>query len=171
MLAKSIALYALLATLFSLVLQRLGRKNRPPGPRPIPLLGNARDFPPSGTPEYQHWLKHKDLYGGMSSVTVLGTTLIVIHDKSIAHDLLEKVSSKTSGRPTMTMANELCGYGSIVLCQDHTPTFRRCRKLLHQQLGTKVSAAQFQAAQEAEVQRQLVRALDQPGEWMGHFKT
>jgi hypothetical protein len=35
----------------------------PPGPRKLPLLGNIGDLPPSGMPEYLHWLKHKDLYG------------------------------------------------------------------------------------------------------------
>jgi hypothetical protein len=35
----------------------------PPGPRRLPLVGNIADLPPSGTPEYLHWLKHKDLYG------------------------------------------------------------------------------------------------------------
>ncbi|OKL56052.1 hypothetical protein UA08_08613 [Talaromyces atroroseus] len=147
------------------------RKRLPPGPRPLPLLGNIRDFPPDGTPEYQHWLKHKDLYGGISSVTVLGKTLVLIHDKKAAHDLLELTASKTSGRPMMVMANKLCGYESIVVCQGYNPMFRRYRRYLHQELGTKVSAAQFHDAQEIEVNRQLVRALREPEKWLVHFKT
>ena len=71
----------------------------------------------------------------------------------------------------MTFANKLCGYESIVLCQGYTSTFRRYRKLLHQELGTKVSAAQFRDAQEVEVNRQLVRALQEPVKWLEHFKT
>ncbi|EGE82874.1 OrdA protein [Blastomyces dermatitidis ATCC 18188] len=150
-----------------------GKKQRklPPGPKPHPILGNLKDFPPDGTPEYQHWIKHKDLYGGISSVTVLGMTLVIIHDKQATHELLEQTSSKTSGRPTMVMANKLCGYESIVLCQSYTPTFRRCRKYLHRELGTKVSAAQFRSVQETEINRQLVRALNEPGKWLEHFKT
>lgn len=35
----------------------------PPGPRPKPIVGNITDLPPSGEQEWQHWLKHKDLYG------------------------------------------------------------------------------------------------------------
>ncbi|KAJ6000078.1 hypothetical protein N7481_000487 [Penicillium waksmanii] len=143
----------------------------PPGPKPYPIVGNIKDLPPDGTPEYQHWLKHKDRYGGISSVTVLGMTLVVIHDKQAVHELLEKVSSKTSGRPIMIMANKLCGYESIVVCQNYNSTFRRCRRLLHQELGTKVSAATFCEVQEFEVNRQLVRALNEPGKWLEHFKT
>lgn len=147
------------------------RRKLPPGPKPYPIVGNIKDFPPDGTPEHQHWLKHKDRYGGISSVTVLGMTLVMIHDKKAAHELLEKISSKTSGRPTMIMANKLCGYESIVVCQPYDMTFRRCRSFLHQELGTKVSAATFRDVQELEVNRQLVRALNEPGRWLEHFKT
>ncbi|KAF5023001.1 hypothetical protein F66182_4959 [Fusarium sp. NRRL 66182] len=143
----------------------------PPGPKPLPLIGNARDFPPEGVPEYQHWLRHKDLYGPISSVTLLGTRLVIIHDREAAHDLLDKTAIKTSGRPSMTFANKICGYERIVLCQGYTSTFRRYRKMLHQELGTKTSAAQFQNAQEVQVNRQLVRALNEPGRWFEHLKT
>ena len=147
------------------------QKKLPPGPKPLPLLGNIKDFPPDGTPEHLHWLKHRDVYGPISSVTVMGMTMIIVHDKKMAHDLLDQAARKTSGRPMMVMANKLCGYDSIVLCQTYTPRFRRYRKFLHQELGTKVSAAQFRGAQEAEVGRQLVRALRNPGGLLEHYKT
>lgn len=71
----------------------------------------------------------------------------------------------------MVMANQLCGWESIVVCQSYTPTFRRYRKFLHRELGTKASAAQFQNVQEVEVNRQLVRALKHPEQWKSHLKT
>lgn len=147
------------------------RRNLPPGPKPLPIVDNVQDLPPGDVAEFQYWLKHKDLYGPISSVTVLGMTLVIIHGKKEAHDLLEQNASKTSGRPSMVFANQLCGYESVVVCQGYNSTFRRCRKLLHRELGTKVSAAQFQDAQEIEVNRQLVRALNGPDKWLEHFKT
>lgn len=149
-----------------------GRPKLPPGPKPLPVLGNIKDFPPDGVPEHLHWLQHKDLYGGISSVTVMGMTLVIIHDKYMAHDLLEvQAAGKTSGRPDMVMANKLCGYESIAVCQSYTPTFRRYRKFLHQELGTKKSAAQFRDVQDIEVKRQLVRALREPQKLLNHYKT
>lgn len=148
-----------------------GQRSLPPGPKPLPIVGNARDFPPADVPEFQHWLKHKDLYGPISSVSVLGMTLIVIHDKKAAHDLLEQNAIKTSGRPTMVFANQMCGYETIMVCQGYNSTFRNHRKLLHQELGTKASAAQFRDIQEIEVNRQLVRALNEPGRFLEHFKA
>ena len=151
--------------------QRTQRKFLPPGPKPFPVLGNIKDLPPDGELEYKHWLSHKDLYGGISSVTVMGMTMVPIHDKKMAHDILELNASKASGRPSMVMANKLCGYESIVLCQGYTPMFRRYRKYLHRELGTKVSAEKYRDVQEIEVNRQLVRALNEPGKWLEHFKT
>lgn len=161
---------ALISYLIYLSIRPRNRK-LPPGPKPLPLLGNALDFPPPGVPEFQHWLKHKDLYGPISSVAIMGMTLVLVHDKNMAHDLLEKAASKTSGRPTMVFANKLCGYESIVLCKGYSNTFRLYRKLLHQELGTKASAAQFRGIQQVEVNRQLVRALHEPERWLEHFKT
>jgi hypothetical protein len=171
MASTTVVVCAVAALICYLTYQHHTQRDRIPGPRGLPLLGNIQDLPPPDVPEYQHWLKHKDLYGGISSVNVLGLTLILIHDKGLAHDLLEQPASKTAGRPTMVMANELCGYASIVLCQDYTSEFRRARKFLHRELGTKVLAAQFQDAQESEVARQLVRALDEPEGLLEHFRT
>ncbi|KAF5495364.1 Multifunctional cytochrome P450 monooxygenase [Colletotrichum siamense] len=146
------------------------RGKLPPGPKPLPLLGNIRDFPPNGVPEHLHWIKHKDLYGPISSVTVMGITLVIVNDRQMAHDLLDQDAVKTSGRPTMEMAGKLCGYENVLLCQGYTPDYLRRRKFVHQELGTKASAAQFLDVQVAEVGRQLVRSLREPDDLLRHFK-
>ena len=79
----------------------------PPGPQGLPLLGNISDLPPPGKLEYLHWLKHKELYGPISSVTVFGQTIILIHDKNIALELLEKRAAINSGRPKMKFALDM----------------------------------------------------------------
>ncbi|KAF3086190.1 hypothetical protein TWF569_003568 [Orbilia oligospora] len=145
------------------------RRLLPPGPKPVPLLGNIRDFPPPGVPEFKHWLKLKDQYGGISSLSVLGLTMILIHDKKIAHEILDKNSSKTSGRPRMEFAGELCGYKSLVIFRGYGTTFRLLRKFLHQELGTKPLVGRFREVQETEVNRQLVRSLRRPEDWVKNF--
>jgi hypothetical protein len=79
----------------------------PPGPNGLPLLGNINDLPPPGALEYEHWLQHKERFGPLSSVTVMGQTIVIIHDKNAAFELMEKRASKHSGRPSMKFAMEL----------------------------------------------------------------
>lgn len=73
----------------------------PPGPRGLPLIGNFKDLPPPGVLEAHHWAKHKDLYGPVSSITVLGNTFVIINDAQIALDLLRDRSINNSGRPSL----------------------------------------------------------------------
>jgi hypothetical protein len=114
--ARTISLEIALIALITLVLYFLktvlfDRKGTrvplPPGPKGLPVLGNIHDLPSPGIPEYQHWLEHKDLYGPISSVTVLGQTMIIIHDKTAALELLDKRSRIHSGRPRMKFAFEM----------------------------------------------------------------
>jgi hypothetical protein len=79
----------------------------PPGPKGLPLVGNINDLPPQGSQEYLHWLKFKERYGPLSSITVLGQTMIIIHDRDTALELMEKRASKHSGRPNMKFAMEM----------------------------------------------------------------
>ncbi|MBE3049577.1 cytochrome P450 [Candidatus Bathyarchaeota archaeon] len=83
----------------------------PPGPTPLPLIGNLRDFPNDGDglPDYEHWLKHKK-YGPISSVTAFGQTAVIIHDREAAQVILERMALKTSGRPTSFFGSDICGY-------------------------------------------------------------
>ncbi|KZL85271.1 o-methylsterigmatocystin oxidoreductase [Colletotrichum incanum] len=149
--------------------QKKGQHKLPSGPKLLPLLNNIKDFllmvlqsicTNSSTRVFME-----------ASVTVMEMTLVIFHDKKVAHDLLDQAASKTSGRPSMVMANKLCGYEYIIICQGYSPMFHRYRQLLHQELGTRVSAAQFRDVQESEESRQLVGALREPGRWLEHYKT
>lgn len=113
----------------------------PPGPKPQFLVGNLGDLPKPGEQEWTHWLKHKDLYGlymhslgrgdwsliklltagGISSVTVMGQTLIILHDVRLAFELMEKRSAKHSSRPKQTFAGEMYAdkFGVIKCVFDH----------------------------------------------------
>ncbi|EED14915.1 cytochrome P450, putative [Talaromyces stipitatus ATCC 10500] len=65
-----LALIAVLGTIFlDLYYQMKNKSNLHPGPKGLPIVGNIMDLPPKGLPEYQHWLKFKDTYGPISSVT------------------------------------------------------------------------------------------------------
>lgn len=143
----------------------------PPSPKAIPLLGNIMDLPSPSEPAYKYWLKYKDNCGPISSFRILGMTFIIVHDSQAATELLDKRSLKTSARPTLTFAGEMCGFGRLLTFRQPGETFRWHRKLIHQQLGTKTTASAFHGIQDVESWRFLVRVLEEPENLMKHIKT
>lgn len=60
----SVALSILTLTLLRRLLRgNLDGRRLPPGPKGFPIIGNINDLPTPATPEWQHWLQHKDIYG------------------------------------------------------------------------------------------------------------
>ncbi|RCI12382.1 hypothetical protein L249_0049 [Ophiocordyceps polyrhachis-furcata BCC 54312] len=142
----------------------------PPAPRRLPIIGNFMDMPPGDRPEYLHWLKHREAYGPISSVTFMGETLILLHDKQAAFDLLEKKSTMTAGRPALVFAS-MCRYSELLAFLPYGEKFRRARRFVDHQLGTRARVARFDNVQEVEVRRFLLRVLKQPGDVHRHLHT
>ncbi|KAG5991738.1 hypothetical protein E4U52_003372 [Claviceps spartinae] len=171
MLCVSLTLLAALVTIILYSRRRSASSLRlplPPGPKGLPIVGNVFDLPPAGIPEYEHWLKHKDAYGSISSISILGTTIIILHSYEAQRELLVKESSKTTARPIFYFSN-MCGLGNLVATSG--PVHRQHRKLMHQQLGTRMLAGRFSGTQDAETKRFLLRVLDNPEGLMEHIKT
>lgn len=151
--------------------QRNDSANLPPGPKPLPILGNILDLPPSGTLEYEHWLHHKDAYGPISSITVLGQVIIIIHDRQAAQEILENQAIRSSARPISEFASNLCGYEEFTVSLQYDEKLRRHRRYIHQQLGTKALASKFNDIQVLGAGRFLLRVLNEPGAVFKHLKS
>jgi hypothetical protein len=153
--------------------QHWKRKTRfrlPLGPTPLPIIGNVLDLPPKGKPEFLHWLKHKDTYGPISSLTVMGLTLIIFHDKEAAQVIMGKKAQKTSARPQLNFAS-LCGFENFLITHQYNDTYRKHRKLVHQQVGTKSLSAGFNSIQEKEALQFVLMTFNDPDNVMRHLKT
>ncbi|KAI1745050.1 cytochrome protein [Xylaria scruposa] len=142
----------------------------PPGPKGLPLLGNIGDLPTHGGREWEHWLKHKDIYGPISSVTTLGTTFVLLHSSDLALELLEKKSSKYSCRPKAEFA-DLTGWTNILGMRQYGETHRLHRKVSHMLVGTHLTVMPYLPIQETEVRRFLFRVLKEPNQFLNHIRT
>ncbi|KAI1814974.1 putative cytochrome P450 oxidoreductase OrdA-like protein [Poronia punctata] len=201
-----------------------GRPPLPPGPKGLPVLGNLNDLPKPGVLEAHHWLEHKKLYGKfsstselvpaygdeeltlrclspstgpISSVTVLGQSIIIINDAQLAFELLEKRSAKYSSRPNQVFSSELyvCGsYGSglgrlfhvgqsltskstsrvgwanTIGMSPYNKRFRAMRKNLTRVIGSTGSLAQFNDLQLAESAHFLLHVLRSPDNILDHVR-
>ncbi|KEQ59892.1 putative cytochrome P450 [Aureobasidium melanogenum CBS 110374] len=139
---------------------------------PWPIIYILLDLPTGSVPEFQHWLKHKDTHGPISSVTVLGQTLILIHDAKIAHEILVERANIHSGRPKLKFGFDLVGWNRVMAGKQCNATFKLHRRLLHQQLGSKTSVERYNEVQETAVGRFLWRVRQDNGAALTqHLKT
>ncbi|KAL5514754.1 hypothetical protein ACEPAG_2070 [Sanghuangporus baumii] len=81
--------------------KRRDRTRLPPGPRRLPLIGNALDMPPKE--EWEAARKWGEKYGPVVYVEVFGLPYIFLNSYQAAVDLLEKRGSNYSSRPTTVM--------------------------------------------------------------------
>lgn len=168
-----VAALALAAAVILVTKYLTGKRSAPlpPGPKGKPIIGNLKDLPPPGAQEWQHWLKHKDVYGPLSSITVFGQTSIVFHSVKDAQEVMSKRSVKHSSRPSAVFASELSGWGKIFVSLPNNSLWRAYRKNVHAVIGSPTIGAQFWALQDVEVRRFLLRVLETPQKFIQHIRT
>lgn len=108
-------------------------------------------------------------YGGMFSLKIGTGTVIILNDRRIIKELLDKKSSTTSNRPTSYVAHTITG-GDHLLVMDSTPTWRLFRKLLHQHFMESVCDKEHINLQNAEAVQMLRDFVLYPKEHMLHPK-
>ncbi|KAI1123054.1 cytochrome protein [Nemania abortiva] len=165
-----LAIVIAIAVIIALLIFNRKPSNLPPGPNGFPLLGNLKDLAPNGEREWEHWLKHKDVYGPISSITVLGTTMIILHSADLAIQLLEKRSSISSSRPGFVMA-EIVGWNYFASLMPSSKLQRFYRKTIHLMVGTQATVMPYVALQETEAHRFLFRTLERPESLLDHIRT
>lgn len=134
----------------------------PPGPTPIPFLGNKHQLPQSKPwIQFQEWSK---TYGPIFAIWIGRKPTIVISDPVIAVDLMEKRSIKYSSRPRMVAMGEILWDGASILVQPYGKEWSTRRKLLHQALTPKALRL-YKPVQTAEASRMCSQLLETPANW------
>ncbi|KAJ5297506.1 hypothetical protein N7508_007755 [Penicillium antarcticum] len=141
----------------------------PPGPRRKFITGNLSDLPSPGQQDWFHWAKHKELYGPISSLTVLGRHIIILNDAKLATQLLEKRSSIHSSRPDQTFP-ELSGWDKVLGAAKNPDYVRKTRKYLSREIGSNKNVSRFEDIQTTEVGRFLLRVFDEPEKLQQHIR-
>ncbi|KAF1976591.1 cytochrome P450 [Bimuria novae-zelandiae CBS 107.79] len=143
----------------------------PPGPKGLPIVGNVSDMPKPGVLECHHWLEHKDKYGPISSVTVLGQTMVILNDTKVAFELLRDRSNIYSSRPHQNFSCDLVGWKNAAAMSPYNEYWKSLRKNITQVASTNVSVSVFDRVQEEEAAHFLMNMLDSPDKLFDHIRT
>ncbi|KAE9398917.1 cytochrome P450 [Gymnopus androsaceus JB14] len=161
----------LLIAVTALVAGRLLLKGRrqpslPPGPRGWPLIGNLLDLPTSY--EWEVFAKWGEKWGDLLSVSVFGTTVVVINSYKRCQEMLEKKSNVYSDRPYVPMAMELIEMRDSMGFLPYDKRFKSYRRLFHQELGRNSGVREFFPQEEHLGRRFLRRVLNNPDGLLDH---
>ncbi|KAI0631566.1 cytochrome P450 [Trametes polyzona] len=138
----------------------------PPGPRPLPLLGNIFDFPKKHLGPEFHKLPQK--YGEVVSLKALGLSIILLDTHEAACGLLEKRSANYSHRPHLVMV-DMTELDWIFVFQNYTPRRRKYRRALQQSFVSEAIARYYPA--QLQTTRNLLRGLlSTPADFSAHIK-
>ncbi|KAI0367632.1 O-methylsterigmatocystin oxidoreductase [Pilatotrama ljubarskyi] len=125
------AILIILGAFAGIVLWRRRDRSRfplPPGPKPLPIIGNLFDMP---TKRYGPALRDLGAkYGDMTYLNMFGQPMLILNSYDAAIALLEGRSANTSDRPRIVMA-ELSGYMWEFAIQGYTPEWRTRRRMFH----------------------------------------
>ncbi|KAF1924462.1 cytochrome P450 [Didymella exigua CBS 183.55] len=125
----------------------LRREKRKP-----PLPSGPKGLPPVGN------LKLKDVYEPIIPLTVLGQTIVIIHDRNMASEFMEKRAVNQSRIPVIPFGN-YCGWEDVMGAQLNNPSFRGQRRHVFQQVGTKNLVANYWPLQEGVAAELILRAI------------
>ncbi|KAL2802186.1 cytochrome P450 [Aspergillus granulosus] len=131
----------------------------PPGPKPVPLIGNIHQLPKRL--QWLHLYRLSKQYGPIMYFSMAGQPLIVLSTHQAAHDLLNRRSARYSDRPRMVMAGELVTKGMHMLIRPYDERYK-----LHQRMEAPLltlrAAGNYRPLHDLESQQLLFDVL---GEW------
>uniref|UniRef100_A0A4E9E815 Cytochrome P450 n=1 Tax=Gibberella zeae TaxID=5518 RepID=A0A4E9E815_GIBZA len=132
----TLSLWALFGALVLYLLTVPGRRGKhlPPGPPTLPIIGNLHQMPTrKAYLKLAEWAKQ---YGDMYSFKIGSTTTIVLSNRRLVKEILERRSVISAGRPAVYGLEKLVFGGHFILLQQpDAPMYRISKKLLHQYFG------------------------------------
>ncbi|KAI0767202.1 CyP450 monooxygenase [Fomes fomentarius] len=138
----------------------------PPGPKPLPVIGNASDIPT--TMIGQRFREMNENYGDIVYLDALGQPMVVLGTHEAAVDLLENRSANYSSRVPSVMAL-LAGWEWAFTLMPYGPHWRRRRKEMHRFFHPN-AVAQYQPLQQREAIKFVKKLLDIPETFLQHVR-
>ncbi|KAH7884744.1 cytochrome P450 [Phlebopus sp. FC_14] len=141
----------------------------PPGPAPLPLVGNAFAIKPAEPwVSYTNWAK---TYGELVYTRLLNQDVVVINTEEVAKDLLERRSNNYSDRPQIIrMTNDFFGWSFNSVMVPYSDRWRLHRRLFHQAFRPE-AALNYNQMQLRKARELLQNLLEAPTDFIAHLQT
>ncbi|KAH9972642.1 cytochrome P450 [Lactifluus volemus] len=146
--------------------RRRGGLPYPPGPRPLPIIGNILHIPKDFS--WLAYIRFSEIYGNILSFHIFGQVIVVLNTIEDSKDLLEKHGDKCADRPHIPIV-EMAGWQMLLQTATYGESYRLARKLLDRGLRPG-AAAQYRPMQQSKARILLSRLLENPDEWEAHFE-
>ncbi|EAU86925.2 cytochrome P450 [Coprinopsis cinerea okayama7 len=143
------------------------RAHLPPGPKPIPVLGNVKDLRAK-----ELWLPAMDWakqYGDITYLHVFGQGLTFINSLESASDLLEKRGGMYADKPQFTMVCELCNCKNMVAFTPYGEQSKRQRRLMHKAFAP-ARIPDYHPLMESSTNLFLRNVIASPADYIGHVR-
>ncbi|KIJ25480.1 hypothetical protein M422DRAFT_38684 [Sphaerobolus stellatus SS14] len=141
----------------------------PPGPKPLPLLGNLLDMPVVALcVKYAEW---GEKYGDVVHVRALGKHIIILNSYKAATELLHQRGSIHSSRPQTPMVHDprLMDMDWSFVMKPYGSSWKQHRRLVVQHLGPALAGSLYTVQTESAYQ--LVKSvLDEPDSFEAHLR-
>ncbi|PPQ90225.1 LOW QUALITY PROTEIN: hypothetical protein CVT25_012934 [Psilocybe cyanescens] len=140
----------------------------PPGPKPLPLIGNVLDFPSSSlAQEYVEWGKKYN--SPILHAEALGNHVLILNNREDAIALLEQHAKLYSDRPQMPIF-ELMGWEFNVELLPYGDEWRQHRRVCQQHFNPQ-TARKYEALQMDKVRGFLQALIETPEQFDAHNKV
>ncbi|RDB17752.1 hypothetical protein Hypma_001133 [Hypsizygus marmoreus] len=140
---------------------------RPPGPKPLPFIGNLLDVPKGD--EAGTFAKWALKYGPVVYLEVLGRPLVILNSTDAISDLLDKRSQNYSDRTHLPMLHDLLDLGWFLPQAHYGEFWRRQRRLFHRALRP-TALERYDGLQYEETSAILKRLLETPEDFRAHIR-
>ncbi|KIO29637.1 hypothetical protein M407DRAFT_21225 [Tulasnella calospora MUT 4182] len=136
----------------------------PPGPRQLPLIGNAFDMPLRKAPlTYGKWAEQ---YGSLIWLVASGKQYLIVNDYEAMKELLEKRGNIYIDRDNTVLLGEMIGQNRVTPRTPYGPTWRQHRRFLNRALMGPIVKRDYGAPMMRKILSFLTVLLDRPQDFL-----
>ncbi|KAH9855895.1 cytochrome P450 [Lenzites betulinus] len=146
--------------------RRTAQQPLPPGPRALPIIGNALDLPTKNMPAVVQDLCSR--HGEVVYLNVFGQSMLLLGSHEAAVELLDKRSLIYSDRKSSAMA-QLSGWDWMITVLPYGPDLKRHRKAFHQHFNSTIVPS-YRDLQKNEAHRFALRLIQDPENFQRYIR-